>query len=65
MEQPGQKDMFRPHTVDTGHVEHLLMQDITFINGPNHILELGADFAELDSIEVWCCLVVAVFADMT
>ena len=52
MEQKGQKDMFRPRTVDAEDVQDLLIQELTFINGPNHILELYADNTELDSITV-------------
>jgi polygalacturonase len=52
VEQPGQQDMFRPHTVDANGVTGLLLQDITFQNGPNHVLELYADHAELDSVRV-------------
>jgi polygalacturonase len=52
MEQPGKADMFRPHTIDAGGVTGLLIQNITFRNGPNHVLELFADHAELDSVRV-------------
>ena len=52
MEQPGQKDIFRPHLVDMSHVTFALLQGVRFVDGPNHVLELGADHAELDGIAV-------------
>ena len=52
MEQPGQKNIFRPHLVDMSHVTHALLQGVRFVDGPNHVLELDADNAELDGIAV-------------
>ena len=52
MGRPGQHDMFRPHTVDFADVEHGLLVDTLYTNGPNHILELGCDDCELAHIKV-------------
>ena len=41
MEKPGAKEMFRPHMVDMSHVTHAIFSDTLYLNGPNHILEIG------------------------
>jgi len=45
-------DIFRPHLVDMGYVEHALLADVRFIDGPNHVLELGASNCELARVSV-------------
>jgi hypothetical protein len=52
MKKPGKHSMFRPHTVDFNHVEHAVLHQTLYTDGPNHILELGCDFCELDGIKV-------------
>lgn len=52
MKKPGKEDMFRPHTVDFGNVQHAVLHETLYTNGPNHILELGCDFCELDGVKV-------------
>lgn len=52
MKKPGKQDMFRPHTVDFADVNHAVLADTLYTNGPNHILELGCNYCELDSVKV-------------
>ena len=53
MKKPGKEEMFRPHTVDFGNVQHAVLHETLYTNGPNHILELGCDFCELDGVKVF------------
>lgn len=46
------KDVFRPHMVDANGVKNLLLTDTIYLNAPNHVLELGADYTELSGITV-------------
>eukprot|EP00040_Diaphanoeca_grandis_P019896 m.105415 g.105415 ORF g.105415 m.105415 type:complete len:430 (-) comp27645_c0_seq2:249-1538(-) len=52
MKKPGMANMWRPHTVQFSDVTRGLFTDTLYINGPNHILELGCDFCELSHIKV-------------
>ena len=52
MEKPGKHEMFRPHTVDFLGVDHAVLADTVYVNGPNHILELGCDHCELSGVTV-------------
>ena len=53
MQKSGKKDMFRPHTVNFVNEKHAIFSDTTFINGPNHILELYCDHCELARINIF------------
>ena len=53
MKRPGKHDMFRPHTVDFVGVNHAVLSDTLYKDGPNHILELGCDNCELDGVRVF------------
>ena len=52
MKKPGMHDIFRPHTVDFTDVNHAVLADTMYTDGPNHILELGCNFCELDGVTV-------------
>merc|ERR1711934_932109 len=52
MKKPGKHDFWRPHLVDFSHVETGLLADTLFLNGPNHVLELGCDHCELSHVRV-------------
>jgi len=46
------RDDFRPHAVDFKKVTHALIRDTTFLNPPNHCLELYSDYTELSGVFV-------------
>ena len=52
MKKPGKDGIWRPHTVDFSHVTRGLLEDTLYVNGPNHILELGCDYCELARVKV-------------
>jgi len=52
MKKPGKGDMFRPHMVDMKHVQHAILSDTLYRDGPSHILELGCDNCEVDGVKV-------------
>ena len=43
---------FRPHLMNADHVNGLIIRNLTFINCPNHCLELGADKTEIYNISI-------------
>jgi len=53
VKKPGKGKIFRPHTVDFKHVQHAVLSDTLYQNGPSHILELGCDNCELDAVRVF------------
>lgn len=52
MKKPGKHDIFRPHTVDFRDITHAVLSDTLYTDGPNHILELGCNYCELDGVKV-------------
>jgi len=53
MKKPGKSKIFRPHMVGFSDVVGGLLTDTQYINGPNHILELGCNNCELAFIKVF------------
>jgi polygalacturonase len=44
---------FRPKFFSTSHTTHVLMQDITWQDSPNHVLEMYADYTEMSGVNVF------------
>jgi hypothetical protein len=44
---------FRPRLLSVSHTSHLLMQDITWKDSPNHVLEMYSDFTEMSGVNVF------------
>merc|ERR1719231_1525893 len=46
------RDDWRPRQLNVGQSQNCLIQGLTFRNSPNHVLEMGCDNTEIDSVTV-------------